>query len=351
MRAGDRLSVPAAGLSFPIRAGSLALTETGEASHKGEGLDNMAQYRTADDAVFGTVYVYYPGLPHAGLAAVATDAAMRGNSPSVTGGAVHVTAASGRQETALLAEYSGYRNGLASTAASLKAGRWLIGMRVSGPAARRAEVDAAMRALLDGIQTGNDEPLRQVTPILLAPCTEPPPTQAARLRTDPPRTQILATALVGTFDGGGMEGKDQAGKIQVLPSRVPDTFCATDLKVGSGSHALLRAKDVPATAIDGRTVLAVLLSDSGRLLEVDHFKDGYVLLFHDLGETDVLGVYDAIPSDAQIAAILDGTDREGSRIRVPIRFKPGQGVEINLPAVETPGSDGRQAKKSGSRGT
>jgi len=348
--AGDRIGVPVAELSFPTRAASISLVESGEASHKGEGIDNVAQYRSADDAVFGTVYVYYPGLPHAGLAAVATDATIRANSPTVSGGTTRVTAAGGRQGTALLAEYSGYRNGLASSAASLKAGRWLIGVRVSGPPARRAEVDAAMRALLDGIETGKDAPLRQVAAIEVTPCIDPPAAQAARLRPDPPRTQILATGFVGTFDGGGMEGKDQAGKVQMLAPRVPDSFCATDLKVGSQTYALLRAKDVPATAIDGRTVRAVLLSDSGRVLEVDHLKDGYLLLFHDLGETDVLGLYDAIPSDAQIGAILDGSDTEGSRIRVPIRFKPGQGVEINLPALDPPARDRSKGKRSSTRG-
>jgi hypothetical protein len=333
-RRGDRLDFQFGGLSFPANAGGLTLTETGEASHKGETLDNVAQYRSADETVFATVYVYYPGLPDARLAALATDWAIRENSPKVVGGEFRAVPAGGRDAAALRADYDGYRGGLASVALFLKLGRWIVAIRVSGPEARKADVETAAAALLGGIRATGDHSFRPSRPLTVAPCREGATQPPATALPDVEGPRIISIGLLGTFDGGGLDGKDQAGRAVTLPPRVPDTLCRTTLTTKDGKHLLLKAEDGPVPAVDGRTVRLVLLSDSGRALEVDHAANlgGYVLLYHDLGVTDVLGLYDAIPSDAQLAAILDGTDQQGSRIRVPVGLIPGKGTTVSLPS-------------------
>ena len=335
-QAGDRLVFPLGKLSLPVRAGTVAVTETGEASHPGEALDNVAQYASPDKAVFATIYVYYPGLPHAGLAAVATDSVIHQNSPKVTGGTFRSVAAGGTDGTALRADYEGYRTGLTSIAAFLKRDRWIVAIRVSGPPERRSEVEAAAKALLDGVKLEGGKPPRPLKPLALSACPEAGPQIAAKLLPDD-SAKMAPLGMIGSFDGAGMDALDEAsGKTTYLASRVPAEFCRASLAVKSGSLLLLRGADGDPVFLDGRTVLVVLMSDSGRLLEVNHHAKlgGYVLTYHDLGETGFLGTYDRIPSDAQLAAILSGEDREGTRIRVPVKLSPLRGPMITLPPLD-----------------
>ena len=145
---------------------------------------------------------------------------------------------------------------------------------------------------------------------------------------------MAALGFLGTFDGAGIMGRDDdTGEPTILPSRVPTELCRAELKTKAGRATLLRGADGEPISIDGRSVRAVLLSDSGRIVEVDHNAKlgGYVLLYHDLGETDLLGTYDAIPSDKQLADIIEGVDRDGGRIRVPVRFHADRGPDITVP--------------------
>jgi hypothetical protein len=321
---------------FPLKAGVLSATNHKEASHEGENLDNVIDYYSPDQAVFGTVYIYRPGLSHAGLSALAEDWAIRSNGPKVTGGETRVVAAGGKEGVALRASYARYRNDLASSAAYIKAGRWLITVRVSGPETRKADIEAAMDALLAGIRFGDHTPARPAPVLSVRDCPEQVNDKPAKVLPDRKDASIAAVGFLATFDGAGIEAKDdQTGGQTLLPSRVPTDLCRAQLKTKAGLMTLLRAKDGEPISIDGRTVRAALLSDSGRIMEVDHNDKlgGYVLLYHDLGETDVLGTYDAIPSDKQLADIIDGFDRDGGRIRVPVRFHADRGPDITLPAM------------------
>ena len=334
--AADRIAFPLAQLSFPATAGSMAVTESGEASRKGEALDNVVQYASKDKAVFGTIYIYYPGLPHAGLAAIATDWVIRQNAPNIRGGAIRSVAAGGTAGTALRFDYEGYRSGLITIAAFLKRDRWIIGVRVSGPPGRRAEVETAAASLLDGLRLGGTQPPRTLQPLAIQSCPKGGDQRPAKLLPDN-KAIMPAQGFVGTFDGAGMQATDEpSNKIVYLPGRVPTEFCRASLSIKGGTLPLLRAVDGEPLFADGRTVRIVLLNDAGRMLEVDHSAKlgGYVLLFHDLGATNILGTYDGIPSDAQLAAILDGDDKEGGRFRVPVELSPLRGPSITLPSMD-----------------
>ena len=56
---GDLATVAASGIGIPAQAGIVSLTKTGEASLKGKGVDNVAQYESEDRKVFATIYIFY----------------------------------------------------------------------------------------------------------------------------------------------------------------------------------------------------------------------------------------------------------------------------------------------------
>jgi hypothetical protein len=320
--------------AFPRRIGTLTASRTQEFSHPGEGIDDALWYRSSDGQVFATLYTYYPGLPHAGLAAFASDEAIRINGPDtrvVT--PMRLVAAGGIENAAIRIDYANYR-GMASSAAFLKAGRWIVKVRISGPEGRRAEVERAMAAMLQGIEFGVQNPWMAPHPLTVTNCPSNADRTAARALPDPPGAEIAAAAFLATFDGGGNLATDQGTNARHdLPPRIPDRLCRGTLRVGNGSYTLLRGEDGAAISVDGRNVLVVIIEDNGNALEVVHAADlhRYLLLYHELGQTSLLGGYDGIPSDAQLAAILSGTDREGMRIRVPVRFRPNRGPEMFLP--------------------
>src|SRR4051812_6543398 len=60
-----------AGISVAREEGSVKLT--GVSDYGKEGLDNVAQYRSADERISGTIFLYYPTLSDTGLTFLATD--------------------------------------------------------------------------------------------------------------------------------------------------------------------------------------------------------------------------------------------------------------------------------------
>lgn len=325
--------------AFPRQIGTLTASRSQEFSHPGEGVDDALWYRSSDGAVYATLYVYYPGLPHAGLSAYATDHFIRINGPQtrvIT--PMRPVAAGGTANGALRIDYANYR-GMASSAAFIKAGRWIIKVRISGPEARRAEVEGAMAALLQNMRFGRQNPWMAPHMLTVTDCPAGGGRTAARALPDPAGAEIAAHAFLATFDGGGMPATEEGGGRRDLPPRLPDQLCRGQLRVGQNSYVVLRADPGPRIAIEGRTMLVVLINDNGNSLEVVHVPNlnRYLMLFHEIGQTSLLGGFDGVPSDAQLAAILSGADREGTRIRVPVRFRPNRGPEMVLPAMPESG--------------
>ncbi|HEY5712304.1 MAG TPA: hypothetical protein VIT38_10445 [Allosphingosinicella sp.] len=322
-------------IAFPRQAGTLTARRTQEFSHEGEGVDNALQYGSPDDAVFATVYVYYPGLPHAGLAAFATDEFIRVRETATRiSTPMRLVPAGGIPDVAIRIDYANYR-GMASSAAFMKAGRWLVKLRVSGPEARRAEVEAAMAALLQDMRFGAMNPAMAPHLISVSDCPADSGRVAARALPDPAGAEIAAHAFLATFDGGGNPATGEDGGRRDLPPRVPDRLCVTRLHIGDNVIPLLRGESGAAISVDGRTMAVAILSDNGNALEVVHAANlnRYVLLYHEIGGTSLLGGFDGVPSDAQITEILTGANREGTRVRVPVRFRPNRGPEMWLPSV------------------
>ena len=334
-RTEGQLRFAPAGVTLPERAGTTAVTETSEFSHHGERLDNVVQYRSADGEVIGTVYIYYPALAHTGLAAFATDNAIRISSASeVASRGIRVVAAGDFPRAALRADYGNYRNGYASTAAFIKVGRWLIKLRVSAPERRREEVEGAMTALLDGIGFEGSSP-REAAPLEVGPCAAPAPAAARRLPAD---MEAAADGVgVASFDGGGNPATGPRGESTVMRPRVPARWCvSTRARIGDGVYPILRAAAGQEGGLEGTSRAAVIVSDSGGLLEVVELRTGgrFVVLFHQIGQTAVLGSFAAVPSDQQIADIISGADREGANTLARVNFRPGRVDEVELIAPQ-----------------
>jgi hypothetical protein len=118
-----------------------------------------------------------------------------------------------------------------------------------------------------------------------------------------------------------------------LPSRVPAELCRSSrLEIGIQRVPVLRAGEGPALSITGRTRLVAILSDSGTWIEVVHAENlgRYLMLFHQIGSTAVLGGYDGVPSDRQIAALLQGAQSDASRVRAAVRLTGDGNTELQL---------------------
>jgi len=337
--AGERVRLRSEPISFPAVAGVVRLRETREFSEAGSGLDNGLQYESADRQVFATVYVFYPGLADAGLSAFMTDRAIHEQSATVERNGTTVIPLGGRAEGAILATYSRYRVGLASRAAFMKAGRWAVVLRVSGPHERAADVAAAMDALLAGARFEGDAALRAASPFLFANCNAAP-TRRARLQRRDAADDAGDIQAFAVIDGAvplpsAHEGTDG----DTTSPRVGRRWCApTGLHVGESTYPVLRrdpADDSDGLAV-GRTVLLVPITDAGTTLEMVERPDGsgYRLLYHEIGRTTLLGSYDGPLADSQIADIVTGADENGTRVRGLVQLRPGNSVEIELPADE-----------------
>ena len=332
VEAEGRITLTTAGIGFPAAPAGLKVTRTQDFSHEGEGLDTAVRYASPDGAVWATAYVFYPGLPHAGVAAVATDNAIRrGSKTPVEGGEIRIVGAAGKEGAAIRRDYRNYNEGQASSAAFVKTGRWLVKLRVSGPPDRAGEVDAALDALLKGLRSGHL--IHPAAPLSVRDCSGADGTADARRLPDPAGAEVAAFAFLGTMDGGGIEATDKAtGKPTILPSRVPREFCRVR-GADIGERVVLRGLG-GERGIDGRTRLVVVLSDGGEMLELVEAPNlgRHVLLHHRVAETTVLSTWSAAPSDAQVAAILSGKDRDALRILAPVKLHPHKGAEMHLPS-------------------
>ena len=337
VRSNERVTLPAAGVSFPDRAGIVALSETLEFSRQGEGLDNVLQYVSSDRQVFATVYVYLPGLAHAGLTAFMTGQVVLGQSADVRELGSRIVAAGGHDGVAIRSDYSGFRRNLASSAAFVKAGRWIVKIRVSGPDNRADEVRAALSAMLEGVRFGDEAPPRPAAILQPGECPhEGPPARQLPGNYE----QLMIDGLTAVVDGASVETRDESGnRVEPTATRVGDHWCISSrARIGQNSYSILRAS-APSNSPMGTAVLLVPLNDAGvtlELVEVERERQRrFMVLFHEIGRTAVLGTYDRTLTDDQVAAIVSGADREGNRVRTSVQIRSNGDTEMVVPPPPT----------------
>lgn len=322
----ERLTFTAARISFPRRAGAVGLTRSVAFGQHNTGLDNGLIYDSDDNALTAIAYVYLPGLAHDGLAAAVSEHFQRLQSGAgfrLLGR--RVTAAAGREGVAIRADYAGFREANeASSSAFLKAGPWIVKLRVFGPESRRADVERTLAAFLEGIRFEGDIVPRPAQPIELVDC--------------PPAAAAPAAALLPPTAAEAMEDAIMAVAVGLHdnePSSFPRRWCVSSLRQ-VGPYALPTLRVLPSAPSEDsrRSVAVAIVNDSGGALEIveRRFRNRsrFVLLFHGIGRTLVLGAYDALPTDAQINAVLGGSDPAGGQARATIGYQASGDSNITL---------------------
>ncbi|OHD01374.1 MAG: hypothetical protein A2095_05540 [Sphingomonadales bacterium GWF1_63_6] len=277
----------AAGISLPHSIATLSLTKSGEASNGGRGVDNYAQYVSQDGAVQATLYVYLPTYADASLAAYMTDkAVMERFGPKTRRTAYASAPVAGHTDGAIRAVYEDAADGALTTAAGfVHAGRWIVKIRVTGPTDRRAEVLAGLDGMLAQMTLDDPTSLHATTPARFDAC---------------PVAANKDARLTRTTERGEAVPQDVR-----MPREGKDALCVRGtVATAQRSYEMLQqvGRDDGAIIVpvdDSGTVLAFDPADSGA---------GYKLSIHMVGQTDLYGVYDRVPSARQVAAILDGED-------------------------------------------
>lgn len=301
-----QVSLAEAGITLPDQAGALGLTEVKEFSSKGKGIDNVAQYRSPDGKVEATVYIYMPAYADAALAAAKTSEVVEARfGPGLVPAASAVVAAGGVEGAAIRRVYEGARGGQYTTSlAILKAGRWIVKMRASGPSARGAEAVAALDALLQNIRFSDRGAVAPVAQLQLSEC----PVRAKKARKAKPASlpgledNKLAAALVASTMAADPGDDGPPAAIGANGSR---PLCVRErVKVGDSMLALVQ----PADGGERPDAVVAVVNDAGATFEMRKAEQGrnYLLMFHQIGQTAHMGMFDRPLSGEQLASILTG---------------------------------------------
>jgi hypothetical protein len=214
-----------------------------------------------------------------------------------------------------------------------------VKLRVSGPEARRAEVEGAMNALLRELRFEGQPGPAAVTPIMAPNCRQTPRQPARLIRStdaDAAEDAIMAHNLAGGGTDRGLRDEPDAspnrqGWCRSAGYSIPDAFGATPV---------LRDESPPAQEGMRRSVLVAIWGDNGVMLEVveqrSRERSRFVAIHHQIGQTTILGAFDSIPTDAQLRAIATGEDREGSRPRATINYQASGDSSVTVNVAREP---------------
>lgn len=328
--AEDRLVFGPARISLPRRVGTAEFSESRDMGAAEEGLDSAVLFRTADQEVLATLYLYMPSIAHPAIQRISTGRAIElssnGTARLVREGSTSVAAI---PDAVLTTDHEKYLQGFATKSAFLKAGRWLIKIRVSGSPLREPELSAIRSALILSLRFEGEAQPRAVPPLSLSEC---PPSSGPDARLLPKDDHALEVAITAALDPLGDRVGPKGGS-KPLESRIGTRWCLSDLEAGSSRIPLLRSLETGAGSLGERSQLLALYSDAGGILEVVKRDSGktYVALRHGIGGVEVLGAFDSVPSDGQMRRLLTRTGEEG-RVRAGVRLKANGDSEVTVVA-------------------
>lgn len=276
-----------AGVSLPQTIGSISLSKSGEVSHGGEGIDNYAQYLSADGAIQATLYVYMPSYADASLAAHMTDRAVKDRFGARTQRTAYAAVPlAGKSNGAIRAVYDDAADGALTTAAAFAhAGPWVLKLRVTGPTERRREVLASLDGMMDGLKFDQPESVHATTPANFQACPG----------TDESEASLGHQAAVPVTNDEGRTKLCISGQVQTA----------------DGLFDLLRRPGAP----NGGVIVPV--DDAGTLFSFAPVAagSGYQLSIYSVGGTEIRGTYDKLPNARQIAGILEGKDSQTAQAK------------------------------------
>ncbi len=318
----DRATVAKAGISVPLSAGTLKVVELREFG-KG-GVDVYAQYQSADETVYGTIFVYAPTLPDIGLTFLATDEAIRRRFGEGTQVAedrlVHVAGVRDAGRRIIYANAEGGKT--ASGAIFTRAGSWVVVVRVSGPTSRAEEIKADLDTLMARMTfPKGSEPLR-ANVIKVEPC--------------PPVSRLIAANTIkpdmgdaGMFALMAEPGAvDDKGHAALNPLRkVPNRLCRESSEL-RGTIPVQIFRTVEKSDLPYAPRLYVLHGDAGIMIEVSEPKDRpgkYYVLRHGVGRMYAFGLLDREPSKGQLWSLIAAPEEQPSFARFTSKYVSSNG--------------------------
>ena len=83
--------------------------------------------------------------------------------------------------------------------------------------------------------------------------------------------------------------------------------------------------------LGGKSVLLLLVNDAGTTFEqIETSNHHFVLLYHQMGGTAILGSYDGPLADGQLADIASGADDDGGRFRASAQLLPNGNTNLQI---------------------
>jgi hypothetical protein len=329
---GDRIEAQAAQISFPRQIAALRLKEAREFSHPGESLDNVAEYRSADGALWASIYIYLPSYGDAALAEQMTDWTIHQvYGPNVTRASEGLAAIGGRADAAIRTSYvrGELRDSgpLASAAAFAHVGRWIVKLRVSGPIARRGEVEAALDAFLAAARVDGKVKSYPVAPLKIAePCPPPASGSVALFNNGKASVSVVAETMVATGDNLGLNPKSK------LPAAFPANgltpVCLRgDIMIDTAHYQVWQPAGQAAPDI-----ILVQLDDAGDLVTVrkDFMSKGYTIGKAELGHFEIYGQIDRMPDNGELVRVLTGGLPGLLDVRASVTLKANGDSTINI---------------------
>jgi hypothetical protein len=314
-----------AGIAVQRVAGSLKLGKV--EAYDTAGLDTVAQYASSDGAISGSIFIYYPSLADTGLTFLATDATIRRRFGAATRiDDDRLVPVGGVPEAGRRVTYVGASDGTRSTAATfVRAGGWIIVLRVSGPASRASEILANLDALTAGLTSGRNNPVRAHV-IHTEDCTAKSAPDATILK---PTGSEVAARLVMVV----AETRDEKGRaLEDFLGRVPDRLCL--LRAGGGEAVELTYKVPAKTKGLYAPRLFHLVGDAGFLIEATapaKDPERVMMLRHGIGGLEAYGLFRGLPSFSQIDSVAERD--EGLPMLAKAAANPDGGGEVTLGCV------------------
>jgi hypothetical protein len=313
---GDKaITHASSGLSAQRKIGPFAYKGVTTFSKPQEGLDTAAQWETADGKSAITLYAYLPTLGDEGLAFIATDRVIRSRFGTATKLANDMlVSVGGVPAGARVVDYDGavgtggFSGPLWTAFSVLRAGDWLIKIRVSGPVAQKSVLKSALTQLLGALKFSPANLPQTIHKIAVSPCTTEGQFPAAKRVTLSPEEIVKDVQLISGLDFGAT---DKAGKRAYI-KRMPDAFCYDESATPPGqSYAVLYPLKGRVRGTITETAMIIIFGDSGTLLEVsqtDRSQPRYVMILHSVGEANFMSYVDGPLNSAQIASIVSGKD-------------------------------------------
>ena len=307
-------------ISIPLTAGTLTNYALKDA--KGDGADMAAQYETPDGKILGTIFIYAPTRPDAGLTFLATDESIRRRFGSTVqkiedslvplagvANAGRRVVYTGNADSKLRGDPDGRIYG---TAAFVRAGPWMIKVRVSGPISRSTEIGQDLDALLAGLKLGKlARPLPQ-SPIVTTDCAPTPDRPTIKI-THPASADALGLGIAldpVVQDEEGAVANPLTAEIKAVCREgieVRDNIALQTFRVTSPSSGRFQPSRV------------MLYGDAGIMLlafEDLKFPGQYYVSRHAIGRTFIFGRLSALPSEAELKALLFNPEKQPAVIAV-----------------------------------